>query len=203
MVLAMTISSLRCLPTGARCGHLPDRLLPWGRIGLVFSWGLLSAFFVLSGKLLSQQTPCDPGLPQDAINPHGYHFRGDRCEGIYIRQVSGNASIAVVSVTQDFEDYSPGNIEKLRVTWVPPVPTTVRLRAFSLRRKLYYRMDAERPAGTSNYEWPSGLLHALEITKKDLGVVGWFQYSLGGSHNNNKITLKITAQPPAPSSELD
>ena len=53
------------------------------------------------------------------------------------------------------------------------------LRAYGLRRKLYYRMDAKRPASPRWFDWPADLLGALNIPKRELGVVGWIRQPVG------------------------
>lgn len=39
-------------------------------------------------------------------------------------------------------------------------------------------MDTVRPSGNTTYRWPIGILRALEISPRDLGVVGWARYSI-------------------------
>ncbi len=84
---------------------------------------------------------CDPSLTQ-VKTAFGYRDRGDRCEGVYIKEVSSTA-LTVASFTEVFEPYDLQSSEPLHLAWDrPPGNASVRLRAQSLRRRLYYRMDA-------------------------------------------------------------
>ena len=83
---------------------------------------------------------------------------GDRCEGVYIKELSGTTH--VVSLTESFERYNLNSGE---------------LRAQGLKTKLYYRMDTYLPAGSKSYSWPTNFLASLNIVKSDIGIVGMSQ----------------------------
>ncbi len=134
-------------------------------------YSCLLGLAVLTLPVLSGQSAgCDPHLLQPPGNPYGYRLRGDRCEGIYVQEVSG-APLSIVSWTSSFEDYDVGSHQPLMIEWDSPANGSVRLRALGLRRRLYYRMDAVRPAGKRSYAWPSDLLAAIGISKSELGIV--------------------------------
>jgi hypothetical protein len=126
----------------------------------------------LAGVSGAQEGPCDSQLKPLAGDPNGYRVRGDRCEGIYIKDVAGSANLLVASFTESFEDYDPASGTDLLIDWKAPERGEVRLRAYALRRRLHYCMDTLRPGARTSYVWPSGLLNALSIAKQDLGVVG-------------------------------
>jgi hypothetical protein len=48
---------------------------------------------------------CDPQLPSPAGGSNGYRMRGDRCEGIYTKEVAGGAGISLVSFTRSAIKY--------------------------------------------------------------------------------------------------
>src|SRR2546425_622955 len=86
---------------------------------------------------------CDPRLQQAGSDPNGYRLRGDRCEGIYIKEVAGTTVVA--SLIEYVENFNPAG-QSLRIEWTAPGNASVRLRAYSLRHRLFYQMDARRPA---------------------------------------------------------
>lgn len=63
--------------------------------------------------------PCDPGLIQDKSNPYGYRLRGDRCEGIYVQEVSC-APLTIASWTESFDDYNLSSGAALMIEWTTP-----------------------------------------------------------------------------------
>jgi hypothetical protein len=132
--------------------------------------------------------PCDPGLIQDKSNPYGYRLRGDRCEGIYIQEVSG-APLTVTSWTESFEEYNPSSGAALLVEWEAPSGKLVHLRAQSMRRRLYFRMDAS-PGGAS-FSWPPDLLAAINIPRAELGITGSCQGSVSGQEREILLPVRI------------
>src|SRR5215813_174967 len=79
---------------------------------------LLTIFSDLgSGLVLPQQSPCDLQLSQPPTDPQGYRLRGDRCEGIYIKKVTGNLMLSVVSFTESFEDFDPRAAKDIHIEW--------------------------------------------------------------------------------------
>jgi hypothetical protein len=120
----------------------------------------------------AQDSPCDPEILRSAAErPHDYQFRGDRCEGIYASDVSGQA-LWLASFTERFDAYA-FNYEPLSVQWTAPGGAAVSLRGHGIRQGLYYRMDSQRPAGSHAYEWNSELLAVREIGRPDLGIIAW------------------------------
>src|SRR3989442_1119190 len=159
----------------------------------------LAYALLVSGGIVTQEPVCDRGLERRATGPLGYRRRGDRCEGVYVQQVGGTA-LVVASFTESFEDYRPNATgSPLTVEWTPLNGEQVTLRAEGLRRDLYYRMDATRPAAPNSYRWPSDVLAARKILKPDLGVLGWTRQSIGGVTRNVYLPLRI-AQRGAPAS---
>ena len=139
------------------------------------------------------ESPCDVSLPQVESNPYGYRLRGDRCEGVYAREVG--ASLTLASLTESFQDYDAGSGRPLVVEWSKaPGDAGVHLRAVALRRRLYYRMDTVRPAETTSYEWSPGLLAALGIARVDLGVLGFARARVGATERSVYVPLRIAQQ---------
>src|SRR5579863_1516285 len=87
--------------------------IPMTRKGIV----KLAHMLVIAARLASaQSSPCDPHLPQPAQDPYGYRLRGDRCEGVYIQEVSG-APLLVASWTESFADYDLTSRQQLAMEW--------------------------------------------------------------------------------------
>jgi hypothetical protein len=118
-----------------------------------------------------ERVGCDGYLHAAANDPYGYRVRGDRCEGVYIKDLS--ASLRLVSFISEFGDFDP-SASPLRLEWkATPSAGEIHLRANALRPRLYYEMDSIRPAGSSSYEWETSLLAAFGITRSELGIVAW------------------------------
>ena len=140
------------------------------------------------------QSDCDPSLVKLSSGPSGYKERGDRCEGIYIKEV-GSTTLQVSSFTESFMQYDLNSGKTLIIQWdAPPNNSSVSLRAQGLRRKLYYQMDKIMPAGKTFYNWPVNFLSSLNITKSEIGVAGRFPYRSGRVEHNVYVPLRISQQ---------
>jgi len=139
---------------------------------------------------IRQGGACDEGLVGKASGPHGYALRGDRCEGIYVQQVGGT-QLALASLTESFEDYSLASGAALTVEWTELGQQSVRLRARGLKHGLFYRMDTVRPPGAQSYSWPSDVLAAQHLSKKDMGVLAWMRRALGDAERDVYVPLRI------------
>jgi len=125
-------------------------------------------------------TECDALLTVVDDNPYAYRQRGDRCEGIYVRGVAASP-LRLRSLTRSFADFNAGTGKPLQIHWSPVIQPdpALRLRAESLRRRLYYRMDTVQALGQGQYRWPSDLLASLGIARRDLGLVGIARQRIG------------------------
>ena len=129
------------------------------------------------------QSPCDPGLTQEARSPYGYRLRGEICEGIYAKQVASTA-LLLASFTSSVVDYGSASSDDLILEWKSPGHGEVRVRARSTKRRLYYRMDARPPRDSGSLRWSAGLLRALNVQHQDLGLLAWVN-SDAISHGGN------------------
>ena len=170
---------------------------------------VIIAACLLAGPASSQlpakeESPCDPGLPVASKDSLSYQLRGDRCEGRYtmssqVRIFSG--VLRVVSFVEHFEEYHPGSDQDLRIEWSVPQPKEIALRASGLQTGLYYRMDVNPSANTTNYSWPTDILQALQISRNELGLIGWASYKFSnGMVKDVYLPLRITQNSPAKSS---
>lgn len=147
---------------------------------------------------LSQAGSCDPSIKATSVDsPYSYRQRTDRCEGIYAREVAGD-TLMVASFTQRFDEFAPSASGHLHLSWTLPESAPVHLGALSLRPHLYYRMDSNRPTGTTTYDWPTDVLAGLNVSKADLGVVATVSLAVAGSTQDVYLPLRVgTASTPA------
>jgi hypothetical protein len=136
---------------------------------------------------------CDASFHSSESDPYGYRARGDRCEGVYIKDLS--ASLRVVSFTREFDAFSGGD-PILHLKWAARASREIHLRATSLRPRLYYEMDSVRPGGSIGYDWETSLLTALRITRPELGIVGWTSQQIGGQDRHVYLPLAVTTSKP-------
>ena len=139
---------------------------------------LLALLDPLGARLAGQTAHCDADLNPATTNPLGYRLRGDRCEGVYIQDVAATA-LKLVSFTDSYESFDPALDRPLVVEWAPPPSAAVHIRAQSLRSRLYYRMDSDRPAGSASFTWSPDVLAALRLGKAELGVLAWTTRRIG------------------------
>ena len=173
---------------------------------------LLGAILFLAGPAAAESL-CDPNLPQDSKSPAAYRMRDDRCEGIYAQQVS-SVSVEVRSLVAGFGSFDPAKNEKLDLAWTAPPDSkrSVRLRAFSFKPRVYYRMDTVVPAAQTVYHWPTDVLSSAELGKEDLGLIAWTELPgsrtvylplrAGAGAPKAKDGYKVTLYPSARLSEV-
>jgi hypothetical protein len=148
----------------------------------------------------AQTAPCDPELRPPVGDPYAYRPRDGRCEGVYARDV-GLATLLVASLTSSFAPFDPAMSDSIVLTWQAPQRLPVHVRAHGLRRRLYYRMDAELPAAQSQWSWPAGLLAALQLGAADIGVVAWTELPAGDVARRVYLPLRVGARAGAPAAE--
>jgi len=115
-----------------------------------------------------------------------HHF----CEGVYAKQVAGT-TLFLASFTGSFEDYDLGSQDSLTLTWSKAADSGVQIRAETIRGGRYYRMDTLRPPEDSSYRWPSRVLSAEQIRRRDLGVVGWTRMRIADSARVVFVPLEV------------
>lgn len=155
---------------------------------LAASWALVFGW----AQAASGQTPaCDPGLVGPSSNPYAYGPRGDRCEGVYVKQVGGTV-LSVASLTSVFDNYDLTSPKWLSFAWSAAGDSELRIRVRGIDRDLYYGMDTRRPAGTHTYAWPTNILARLRVTRSRIGALGWTRRSIGGTWRDVYVPLRIT-----------
>jgi len=140
---------------------------------------------------------CD-SLKTRESDPLRYRQRGDRCEGVYAQNVAGSSDLLVASLVESFEAIDDTSSLPLRVEWTPPDGEAVRLRAYSIKPGLFYRMDTAKPIAASSYLWPADVLQSLRISNADIGVTGSASAMLGGERREVLVPVRIgQRKPPA------
>jgi hypothetical protein len=84
--------------------------------------------------------------------------------------------MVIASLTASFDDFRTDSGRDLIVTWPATDSTPFHLRAVSVRPYYYYQMDAMPPGHSESFHWPSELLASEQLTRSDIGVVGWTEY---------------------------
>lgn len=128
-----------------------------------------------------QATHCDPDLPVRSDHPQAYRDRGSRCEGIFVKDVAGTSSLVVLAVSERPLPHGTatskilGPDDKLRIEWAHSErqSATLAIRAVSLKRRIYYRMDRRQNAAISYYDWPTDVLHSVSLNLENLGIAAW------------------------------
>lgn len=151
------------------------------------------AIFLLSVEIylhvgFAEESFCDPYLIPRDDHPYGYRLRGDRCEGIYVKQVSSTV-LSLVSLTGLTGDVIVNQQNQLLIEWKLAKDREIRLRAYGIKPRLYYRMDTVRPRNSTSYLWPTDVLSALGINKDNIGLVAWVFDS--NVDNNKKVYLPL------------
>jgi hypothetical protein len=151
-----------------------------GQLALVLLCALgWAAWGVVTGAS-AMQDHCDARL-RPLGGADGYQMRGDRCEGLYADPVS-RGEVWLVGIAWSGKEKTaiqPGR--PFPLAWqAPPRSEHVHIRAYSLHRRLFYRMDTVRPSGDEQFAWPSEVLGRVRLSPTDLGVVSWVQLQLGG-----------------------
>ena len=148
----------------------------------------------LTAPVAGQSAPgtaaCDETLMRLAAPGNGYRALGDRCEGVYAKQVGGT-TLFLASFTESFENYDLKSPDSLVVSWSPPIDSGLQIRAETVRRGRYYRMDTRRPARDSVYHWSSHVLSSEQIARRELGILGWVRLPIGGSPRQVHVPLRV------------
>jgi hypothetical protein len=134
---------------------------------------------------------CDSLLPTRAGDPLRYRQRGDRCEGVYGRDVAGSSTLLVASLVERAEAFADTGSPPLRVEWTPPPGAPVSLRAYSLRPGLFYRMETARPISGTHFDWPADVRAPLRIGSADIGLKGTSVITLNGARREVLVPLRI------------
>lgn len=156
---------------------------------------VLFSCLLLDGPTFSRPVPaqeghCDSQLNQTSDDPYGYRLRGDRCEGIYIKEVGGEV-LRVVSLTESVEAFDTAAGKNLLLEWTTSGSGPIHLRAYALRERLHYQMDTIRPANSTSYSWPSNLLATLNLKRDELGIVAWTSYAAGNTNHELCLPLRL------------
>ena len=139
---------------------------------------------------LAYEDHCDERLKKNDQDPLAYKMRDHRCEGIYIKQVATSSLLSIASFTRAFEHYDLSTGNPLLVEWALPVANKdIRLRARSLKRKLYYQMDSHQPGDVNSFSWPIEFLSQKQIASNSLGIIGSVNIAI--AHSSRKILIPL------------
>lgn len=145
-----------------------------------FSVVLIAVLLLLfpSGKsVLSVQEsdPCDADILKLAVNePSGYKSRGDRCEGLYHRQVSTSTPLSLRSFMSD-PPKAGAMPSSLKVSWLLSSDRQVELHAKALKARVYFQMNARAKSNDRVFDWPTDLLNAASLGLTDIGLTASYR----------------------------
>jgi hypothetical protein len=138
---------------------------------------------------------CDSSLAAPANDPLGYRQRGDRCEGRFIKEV-GNTTLSVRSLVESVEPLEGLGTRPLHADWTPaPGATDVHLRVQGVKRRLYYRLDTQRPAAAGGYAWPAEVLRGVTRSAADVGMLASTRLAVNGSLREVYLPVRVGAEP--------
>ena len=158
--------------------------------------------FILATTIASLcpgQTPCDSELVRQA-NPNDrdrYSQREkDRCEGVYLQQVSGTiGELLVVSLTTAGARLAqwPSN-GALPLRWnFFAASSEVHIQAFPIVPRKHFRMDVVRGAVESpveSYDWNTNLV-AKYLAPSEAGLVSWTLAQINGRRQRVYLPMAV------------
>ena len=163
---------------------------------------LSAALVLVSPAAASGQSSCDPSLIQNNSLSIGYRPRGDRCEGIYRRQVS-SFGVQLISLTaqSDLRDLCAFG-ERVHLV-IPtrrgePGSVPVRVQAESLRSDLYYRLDVELKSRNS-FELPADPRshNEVRLTAAELALLAKVPAVAGANRIDALLPVRLAGEPSA------
>jgi hypothetical protein len=170
---------------------MPPIMPSWiGAALTVFALGVAVAAQQAPGP--SGSNPCDPKLVPSKTDPLTYSRRGERCEGVYFVPVSGSADLSLVGFTAPIGSFRLAPEERLYLQWATGSgKAPVHVRAISLKKGVYYRMDAVRPDDTDRLEWPADILARLNLASSDVALTAWVEQPIAGRTQNVYVPLTV------------
>jgi hypothetical protein len=161
------------------------------------------------------QSQCDPALDQNSTRLSGYQDRAirdaprsaaasDRCEGIYKQKVAAVFGVQLVGLAAASSSIGDLCIPGQAVHFIWPRPVeggtgAVHLQVESLRRDLVYRLDTNRPIGSSSYQWPPAprCNDDVRLSASDVGALARASFSRGATPVDLLLPVAITTDPKA------
>ena len=138
----------------------------------------------------SASTACDSDLHPLPNHPQGYMERGEGlCEGIYATGVSSmGLSLAALTGPMTGVNFEQSGTYNLR--WKTANSSEVRIRAESLRPRLYYRMDAVFSASETGMVWNNAIPALNQLRTREIGI-----WAMQMDASGKKIFLPLTISP--------
>jgi hypothetical protein len=134
---------------------------------------------------------CDDALAAPSDDALGYRLRGDRCEGRYLQEVA-STTLMVAGLSEARISTAAPLPRTLSLAWTaPPGGGDVSLRAQSVKRRTYFRMDTQRTGGAVGYIWPMALASSMDLTLADLGLRALTTIRVGGRDTPVHLPLRL------------
>jgi hypothetical protein len=148
------------------------------------------------------QSFCDPNIDVDEREPNAYQDIDNRCEGIFVQEVSSSV-IVLTSFTRQFDLENTGADHPATISWDIDDITSVssfqtveddflRLRANSNAFRVYYRMDTRVPLEDMTFNWSTSVLERLSMSKFDVGIYGFVPVDFSDVTRNVYFPLSLS-----------
>lgn len=162
------------------------RPAPVNAIALLRACVVAAASAIAALPCAAQKSACDPGVRPVQEHPLGYRQRGERCEGIYWQPHAADSAIVVLSVAPAPLRTSGPVPAEFDLRWPANIPgatsAEVQLQATSLRRGLFYRMDALGIIAAGRFRWATDVVSGLGLGADEFAVQARTTVRLGGIH---------------------
>jgi hypothetical protein len=140
----------------------------------------IPVLFLLSITCFAQ---CDPELTArtNPKNRDRYSQRGDRCEGVYLEQVSGTiGDLLIASLTASRTRLSSWpSAGPLTLRWNPVAESDVHIQAFPIVPRKFFRLDVVKKF-IKAYVWDTSLVEKY-LAPAETGIVAWTSVAVNGA----------------------
>ncbi len=139
-------------------------------VAYFYAVSMIICFFIPN----SWSQGCDPSIKPSKNPQTGYQWRGNRCEGFFISNISGG-DIQVINVTIGVLTYQLDKKEQIIID-CPNISSLINIRAVSVPLRLFYRMDAKIDKTVKQMQWDvKNVIYKAKLDANKIGLFGWIQ----------------------------
>jgi hypothetical protein len=110
---------------------------------------------------------------------------------VYDPERAGGAALLLVSYIDNFAPFNAEADKALQVRWLAPGHSPVRIRAYALKARTYYQLDANSGLATE-FSWPLEIVRQISLDRRQLGVVGWTPVATRSGEKKLYLPLEIS-----------
>ena len=152
---------------------------------------LIVTMFIASSAVISANSLCR--LPIVPNTDDGYRMRGNRCEGIYAREVATH-SMVITSLTSNFDELPQRSTYRIRLSWPAGAHGTLHIAGRGHRYGAHYALDTVVDAATSTFSWPAQILIKRNFRRTNLGFLAWQESASNGNSTKHYLPLRVSLQ---------